>query len=197
MRDAVKHLSELGHRQIGYLSGNLGWSSMRTRYDALRKAMKSASLEFDKKLVAECDHTLDGGEKGMAELLNLPAPPTAVMCCNDVAAIGALKALNARGLRAGQDLSLIGFDDLPLCLFTQPSLTTIRFSPRDLAQLAFQALYEEIQEVERKADYEYKTRFVLRESTGAPRAGAQDKRRLGVGELASIETGKIRLDDAQ
>jgi DNA-binding LacI/PurR family transcriptional regulator len=169
MRDAVRHLADFGHTRIGYLSGQLSWSSMRTRYDALRKAFKSAGISFDKEIVAECDHTLEGGAQGMAKLLNLPKPPTAVMCCNDIAAIGALKTLSSRGLQAGKDISLIGFDDLPLCNFMQPPLSTIRFSPSELADLAFRALMEEIQEAEHKVEYEYKTRFVLRESTGVPK----------------------------
>ena len=105
----------------------------------------------------------------MAKLLALPKPPTAVMCCNDMAAIGALKTLHARGLRAGRDIALIGFDDLTLCNFTQPPLTTIRFSPRELADLSFRALLEEIHPEKGKQDYEYKTRFMLRNSTGPPR----------------------------
>jgi DNA-binding LacI/PurR family transcriptional regulator len=170
MRDAVKHLADFGHRRIGYLSGNLTWSSMRTRYDALRKAMKFAGITFDKDIVAECDHTLEGGAQGMAKLLNLPKPPTAVMCCNDMAAFGALKTLSIRGLKPSKDISLIGFDDLPLCNFMQPPISTIRFSPSELANLAFRALLEEIQEAEHKVEYEYKTHFILRESTASPKA---------------------------
>ena len=169
IREAVRHLSEFGHQRIGYLSGRLDWSSMQMRYQALRKAMRSANVPLDKELVAECNHTLEGGAEGIAKLLNLPKPPTAVMCCNDMAAIGALKTLSSRGLTAGRDISLIGFDDLPLCNFTQPSLSTIRFSPSELATVAFQALLEDIQQDKTKRDYEYKTRFVLRDSTGAPR----------------------------
>lgn len=169
MRDAVRHLQDFGHERIGYLSGQLQWSSMRQRFEALRKAMKAAGIPFQKDFVAECDHTLEGGARGMASLLSLPSPPTAVLCCNDMAAIGALKTLSSRGLRPGRDISLIGFDDLSLCLFTQPSLSTIRFSPREIANLAFRMLMENIQVPEAKIDYEYKTQFVLRESTGAPK----------------------------
>ena len=169
MRDAAKHLADFGHTRIGYLSGQLHWSSMRIRLEALRKSLRYAGISFEKEIVAECDHTLEGGAQGMAKLLNAPKPPTAVMCCNDMAAIGALKTLSSRGLRAGKDISLVGFDDLPLCNFTQPSLSTIRFSPSELADLAFRALMEEMQETETKTDFEYKTRFVLRESTCAPR----------------------------
>ena len=169
MRDAARHLADFGHERVGYLSGKLQLSSMRQRFDSLRKALKAASIPFHKDLVAECDHTLEGGAAGMASLLSLPNPPTAVLCCNDMAAIGALKTLSSRGLKPGKDISLIGFDDLPLCSFTQPSLSTIRFSPRELANLAFRALIEDIQETPTKQEYEYKTQFVLRESTGAPK----------------------------
>jgi LacI family transcriptional regulator len=169
MREAIKHLSDFGHRRIGYLTGQLRLSSMRARYAALRKAMKSAGIDLSKEILVECDHTLEGGAEGMANLLNLPKPPTAVLCCNDMAAIGALKTLSIKGQQAGKDISIIGFDDLPICKFMQPSLSTIRFSPKDLANLAFQALMDEIQELEHKGGYDYKTQFVLRESTGAPR----------------------------
>jgi LacI family transcriptional regulator len=169
MRDAVKHLADFGHSRIGYLSGQLRMGSMHSRYEALRKAMKSVGIPFDKEIVAECDHTLEGGAQGMARLLNLPKPPTAVLCCNDVAAIGALKTLSIRNMQAGRDMSVIGLDDLPLCEFMQPSLSTIRFSPKELAALAFQSLLDAIGNVEPKSQYEYKTQFVLRESTGPPR----------------------------
>jgi DNA-binding LacI/PurR family transcriptional regulator len=169
MREAVKHLADFGHQRIAYLSGQLSWSSMRIRYDAVRKAIKGAGFTLEKGLVVECDHTLDGGALGMATLLNLPKPPTAVLCCNDVAAIGALKTLSLRGMQAGKDIALIGFDDLTICRFTQPSLTTIRFSPSEIARIAFQALLEEIHDGKPEKEYEYKTHFVLRESTCAPR----------------------------
>jgi DNA-binding LacI/PurR family transcriptional regulator len=170
IRDAVKHLVDFGHQRIGYLSGRLSWSSMRTRFEAVRKAMKLNGITFDKDLVAECDHTWEGGAKGMGSLLSLPKPPTAVLCCNDVAAVGALKTLASRGYQAGKDIAIIGLDDLTICQFTQPPLTTIQFSPKELAALAFAALLEEIQRAPKKTNFEYKTRFVLRESTCAPRA---------------------------
>jgi DNA-binding LacI/PurR family transcriptional regulator len=176
-RDAVRHLAEFGHERIGYLSGRLTWSSMRTRFESLRKAMKLSSVALDKDLVAECDHTWDGGAQGMGTLLNLPKPPSAVLCCNDVAAVGALKTLAAKGMQAGRDIALIGFDDLTICRFTQPALSTIQFSPRELASLAFQALIEEIQEATQKSNFEYKTRFILRDSTCAPRVPGLENHR--------------------
>jgi DNA-binding LacI/PurR family transcriptional regulator len=84
--------------------------------------------------------------------------------------VGAIKTLATRGLQAGRDISVIGLDDLTICRFTQPALTTIEFSPREIAGLAFSALLEEIEGVNEKTNFEYKTRFILRESTCAPYA---------------------------
>jgi LacI family transcriptional regulator len=169
IREAVKHLKDFGHQRVGYLCGELEWSSMRTRYGAARKAFKSAGFDMDKELFVKCPHTWEGGARGVLDLLNLPKPPTAVLCCNDVAAIGALKTLNTRGLQAGKDIALIGFDDLTISRFTQPALSTIEFAPSEIAPLVFQALMEEIRGSEQKRTYEYKTHFVLRESTCAPK----------------------------
>jgi len=169
MREAVKHLLEFGHKRIGYLSGQLDWTSMGARYAALRRAAKGAGLSLDREMVAKCDHTWTGGAQGISSLLNLPKPPTAVLCCNDVAAIGAMKALSARGLRAGRDIALIGFDDLTICQFVEPALTTIQFSPGEISRLALTALLEEIGPGKARTSLEYKTRFVLRETTCAPR----------------------------
>lgn len=166
-REAIKHLAEFGHRRIGYLSGRLKWSSMKTRMESFRKALRGSGIAFEKALAVECDHTWDGGAQGMEVLLSLPAPPTAVMCCNDVAAVGALRTLASRGLQAGKDMALIGFDDLTICRFTQPALTTIQFSPKEIAGMAFQMLLEDIQGEAEKNNSEYKTRFVLRASTCA------------------------------
>jgi DNA-binding LacI/PurR family transcriptional regulator len=82
--------------------------------------------------------------------------------------VGALKTLAMRGMQAGRDIALIGFDDLTLSRFTQPALTTIHFSPREIASLAFSAILDEIQNPSKKTNFEYKTRFILRESTCAP-----------------------------
>ena len=169
MREAVKHLADFGHHRIGYLCGQLTWSSMRTRFEAVRRALKTADFPLDKELFVECPHTWEGGAVGISDLLNLPKPPTAVMCCNDVAAIGALKTLGNRGLQAGRDIALIGFDDLTICRFTQPALTTIQFAPSEIAPLAFRMLLEQINGLQSETSYEYKTKFVLRESTCAPK----------------------------
>jgi len=99
---------------------------MRTRFDALRKAMKALDYAFDKELVPSAITPGMAARTAWA-FYSASKPPTAVLCCNDVAAVGALKTLAARGLQAGKDIALIGFDDLTICQYTQPRLTSIEF----------------------------------------------------------------------
>ena len=106
----------------------------------------------------------------MADLLRLSRAPTAVVCSNDWTAIGALHAIHAAGLRVPEDLSLVGFDDIPLASYTNPALTTVRMSARDVGSTAFQALFSLIGEERVEGDvYQVPTRLVVRESTARPR----------------------------
>ena len=106
----------------------------------------------------------------MKELLKLSKVPTAVVCSNDWTAIGALHAIHAAGLRVPEDISLAGFDDIPLTSYTTPALTTVRMSAKDVGATAFQALFSLIGEEHLEGDvYQIPTKLVVRESTTKPR----------------------------
>jgi LacI family repressor for deo operon, udp, cdd, tsx, nupC, and nupG len=79
-----------------------------------------------------------------------------LLCCNNVAAIGALKTLHGKDLQAGRDIGLTGLDDRTICRFNRPSLITTQFSPSEISGLAFGALLDQIEDVKNKTDYEYK-----------------------------------------
>ena len=140
IRAAVNHLAELGHRGIAFLAGPHSLHSAVTRENDFRTAMQAAGLPVQKKWVIECDHTLKGGVAGFGQLQKLPARPTAIVCSNDMTAIGVLRAAYMEGLRVPQDVSVIGLDDIDFAEFTLPPLTTIRLSRGDLARAAFEAL---------------------------------------------------------
>jgi LacI family transcriptional regulator len=170
IRQAVEHVVELGHKSIGFISGPLDLHSARTRQQAFVDGMRHHAIPLDRRLVREGTHTADGGEKAMKELLKLSKLPTAVVCSNDWTAIGALHAIHAAGLRVPDDVSLVGFDDIPLTSYTTPTLTTIRMSARDVGATAFQALFSLIGEEHLEGDvYQVPTRLVVRESTAKPR----------------------------
>jgi LacI family transcriptional regulator len=107
----------------------------------------------------------------MAAMLRLSRHPTAVVSSNDWTAIGALHAIHGAGLRVPSDISLVGFDDIPLVSYTNPSLTTVRMSAADVGSTAFEALFKLIGGERLEGDvYQVPTRLVIRESTAKPAA---------------------------
>ena len=171
VRAAVHHLMGLGHRRIGFLAGPHKLHSAITRENDFRTAMREAGLEVDPAWVIECDHTLRGGVAGFERLRALGSRPTAVLCSNDMTAIGVLRAAYMGGLRVPQDLSVIGLDDIDFAEFTLPPLTTIRLSRADLARAAFDALRAQTDgNAKIQREFLVSTSLVVRGSTGAPAA---------------------------
>lgn len=170
IRQAVDHIVGLGHRQVAFISGPLELHSARTRRQAFVDGLHQHGLKVNRPMLREGTHTAEGGEKAMAELLRLSKGPTAVICSNDWTAIGALHAIHAARRRVPDDISLVGFDDIPLVSYTTPALTTVRMSARDVGSTAFQALFSLIGEQHLEGDvYQIPTRLVVRESTAKPR----------------------------
>jgi LacI family transcriptional regulator len=137
---AVNHLAELGHQRIAFLAGPHSLHSALTRENDFRAAMQKAGLPLEKQHVIECDHTLKGGMAGFEKLWELEARPTAIVCSNDLTAIGVLRAAYTKRVRVPEDLSVIGLDDIAFDEYTLPPLTTIRLSRTELARAAFEAL---------------------------------------------------------
>src|ERR1035437_4315001 len=123
MHSAVNHLVKLGHSKIAFLAGPHKLHSAITRENDFRTAMQAAKLTIQKKWIIECDHTLKGGVAGYGQLQALNARPTAIICSNDMTAIGVLRAAYMVGLCVPQDLSVIGLDDIDFAEFTLPPLT--------------------------------------------------------------------------
>ena len=171
VRAAVNHLMGLGHRKIGFLAGPHKLHSAITRENDFRTAMTDAGLQLEPAWCIECDHTLRGGVAGFDKLRALPEQPTAVLCSNDMTAIGVLRAAYMGGLRVPQDLSVVGLDDIDFAEFTLPPLTTIRLSRADLARAAFDALRAQAdQSPKLQREFLVSTSLVVRGSTGAPAA---------------------------
>jgi DNA-binding LacI/PurR family transcriptional regulator len=140
IHEAVAHLVKLGHNRIGFLAGPHILHSAITRRNAFEQTMREANLAVHKDWIIECDHTLKGGVAGFGKLMELESRPTAVICSNDMTAIGVLRAVYMANLRVPEDLSVIGLDDIDFAEFTLPPLTTIRLSRQELAKATFDAL---------------------------------------------------------
>jgi DNA-binding LacI/PurR family transcriptional regulator len=178
---AVAHLVELGHQAIAFVSGPLEQASARLRRDAFEKALRSYHLKLRHDLAIEGDHTLEGGMAAMTQLLARTNPPTAVVCSNDLTAIGVMHCLFEAGKQAPADLSVIGFDDVQIAQFMLPPLTTVRMSCADIAQVAFATLRHRIEPTSTgHAVAPVETKLIVRQTTGRP-AGE-----LGNGTLKAV-----------
>jgi LacI family transcriptional regulator len=183
IRQAVQHLAALRHRKIAFISGPLTLKSAAARQRAFMQAMKEIGLAVPGEYLVEGNHTMDGGIAAMKQMLALPSRPTAVVCSNDMTAIGAMRESYDEGVVVPTDLSIVGFDDIRFAQFVTPPLTTVRMSQTEIARMAFDALLTEVQ---RKAplttgtEYTLTTSLVLRKSTAmAPADGG----RAGTGKF--------------
>lgn len=170
IRQGVQHLAALGHRKMGFISGPLQQRSCQLRKAAFLESLEEIGAKAMPEWLPEGDHTLEGGMRAMDALLKLKPLPTAVMCSNDMTAIGALRVLARAGLRVPEDISVIGFDDIHLAEFVYPPLTTVRMSRNELARAAFEALrmHVEMPEHPRKNTWRIPTALTVRQSTGYP-----------------------------
>ncbi len=133
---ATRHLLALGHRRIGVIGGPDGMMCGRARIDGYRAALESAGVGYDPALVRDGDFHHEAGYTAGRELLRLPDRPTAVFAGNDLQALGLYEAARERGLRIPLDLSVVGFDDLPLARWISPPLTTVRQPLTEMAEAA-------------------------------------------------------------
>jgi DNA-binding LacI/PurR family transcriptional regulator len=173
IRQGVQHLAALGHRSIAFVSGPKKLHSAQSRVAAFSQSLQECGIVLDPNLIIEGDHTMEGGMDAMEKILATKLQPTAVMCSNDMTAIGVLHKLYRVGLRVPDDFSVIGFDDIHIAEVTTPPLTTIQMSRFELARAAVTALRthaEGISGSDQKREFRIQTNLVVRESTAFPRA---------------------------
>jgi LacI family transcriptional regulator len=174
VRQAMQHLFGLGHRDIAFISGPLALGSARARAEAFQGALREHGITSRRGWLQEGDHRVEGGHHAMMRILESGSPPTAVLGSNDLTAIGAMGAIHESGLAVPNDISVVGFDDIELSAYTMPALTTLHVSRRELASMAFRALFhgrdETYDKGRRRHAHVIKTRLVVRQSTGKARA---------------------------
>lgn len=176
IRQAVQHLAALRHRRIAFVSGPPELKSAAARTSAFQEAMAERNLEVPASMIVSGHHSIEGGLAAFAQLAALPDRPTAVMCSNDISAIGVMRKAYELGIQIPRDLSVVGFDDIRLAEFVTPPLTSIRMSQTELARLAFHALLADVKRSRPQpngTEYFLTTELVLRNST-APLEDGQD-----------------------
>lgn len=142
---AARYLLELGHRRIGCITGPSALTPSADRVTGYFDTLRDAGIMPDPLLARAGDFQPEGGYAACRELLRLGERPTAIFACNDLMAIGALRAIDEAGLRVPDDLSLVGYDDIPLISFVVPALTTVAQPSRELGQVAVRRLVQRLQ----------------------------------------------------
>jgi LacI family transcriptional regulator len=167
IRQAFRHLWELGHRRFGFISGPLNLTSARIRRNAFLRCLHELGGDEQRGAVCEGNHKVEGGKHAMGELLKLDPRPTAVLSSNDLSAIGAIRAAREQGVRVPEDISIVGFDDIAFSSCTDPPLTTVRLPMGTLADAVLGCLFEQIEGGLQKArEYRVGTHLIVRSSTG-------------------------------
>lgn len=167
-REALDHLLALGHRDIGFIAGPETLNSAQARKEAFKAALKGHGLHVRAEWIAAGDMRVEGGRSAMEKLLACKARPTAVLAANDLMAVGALQAAHAAHVNVPRNLSIIGFDDLPIAAMMHPPLSTIRHPRREVAARAFAALQLALRGARAEDDSPLQPHLVIRSSTAPP-----------------------------
>jgi LacI family transcriptional regulator len=164
---AIDHLIALGHRKFGVISGPLHIGSAATTRDVILESLGLRDLRA--KHVVECNYRVDGGMSAVRSLLDQSALPTALLCGNDLIALGAISALQEANIRVPEDVSVVGVDDIVFARLASPPLTTVRVPREDLGRLGFEVLEGMRRSKSIANTQQVETSLVVRKSTAAPK----------------------------
>lgn len=165
--EVMAHLLSLGHRRIAFIFGidvpDLG----EDRLSPYRESLQAANLPVDPDLIVRCGSTMEDSYQAARRLLELPTPPTALLVINDLLAIGALRAIKDMNLQVPQDVSVFGYDDIPLAKYMIPRLSTASKHGEELGREATRLLLARLQDPDRpRQEIRVPARLILRESIG-------------------------------
>jgi LacI family transcriptional regulator len=171
--DAMRYLLALGHRRIGFITGQMEMASARERLQGYKDGLAEVGLSYDECLVIEGDWSSYSGFEATRRMLSLEQRPTAIIASDDASAFGAMDAIKDALLRVGEDVSVIGFDDIPRAAQVYPPLTTVHQPLVEMGQAAVDILIDLLQgRTPISLHREFATDLVVRQSTGKPKFSA-------------------------
>ncbi len=167
---ATEHLVKLGHERIAMLAGSFGISDRSFhRWHGYKKCLWDHKISYAPERLRQTGFGLENAKDCIQKLLALPHPPTAVFCSNDMVALGAMEGAREMGLRIPQDLSVVGFDDMPLSSYVAPRLTTIHQPAYDMGRRAARILMSQTRvESDKAVQQMLPVHLVERDSTAPP-----------------------------
>jgi DNA-binding LacI/PurR family transcriptional regulator len=170
---AARHLTELGHKRIGYIGDRSGLQSDTQRQRGYRKALSQAGMDFDPELVERGDGKPEGGATAARKLLSLPEPVTAIFCYNDMTALGVYEEAWRQRISIPEQLSVAGFDDLFFAASLQPPLTTLHQPREALGKRGMEMLLSLLSGEPAPKAAKIKGELKVRESTAPPCRGSR------------------------
>jgi len=169
-REVATHLVGLGHTKIGAISGQQDSRVTSERLGGLKRVLQENNIKFNEDWFIKGSYSKQSGQASAEKLLQQKELPTAIFCFSDEIAIGAIKAIKNKGLKVPKDISVVGFDNIDVCEYIDPPLTTIDQPSIDMGRKAMHVLYKMITEKEVEQLVEYKPyKLVVRGSTGPVR----------------------------
>jgi len=175
MRALAEKVVEMGHRRIAVISAAMAANDRaRSRVQGVRDAMTAAGLDAENLPIIETTYGIDQGAQAFDRLMGAPVPPTAVICGNDVLAVGAIKQARVLGLDVPGDVSVTGFDDIELATIVEPALTTVHVPHRDMGARAARMLIDIVERKSTSKAVELNADIRFRESLSPPSAWTED-----------------------
>jgi LacI family transcriptional regulator len=163
--NATEYLIKLGHTRIGFITGSMDMGCSVDRLEGYRSALRTHHLPESKELIFTGTFEQPDGYAGASAFLDLPNPPSAILASNDVMAFGVMDAVRNCGLRIPDDISVVGFDDIPQASLTRPALTTVNQPLEKMGRVATQILLDLLNEPEKKVKrIELPTELIIRDS---------------------------------
>jgi LacI family transcriptional regulator len=167
LSQAAQHLIDLGHRRIACITAPPRLMFTAHRWEGFEQTLERNGIPLDESLIITGDLTQKSGYEATNRLLDLPHPPTAILSFNDLMALGAISAIHECGRAVGQDIAIVGFDDIPLAEHSHPPLTTVRQPIYEIGRTICRMLIQLIQEEELEERHVLlQPKLVIRESTG-------------------------------
>lgn len=168
--NATEYLIKLGHKRIGFITGWMDLGAATDRLDGYKSALRTHHFPEDPHLIFEGTFAQLDGYAGASALLDIDYPPTAIFASNDAMAMGAMDAVRSRGLRIPDDVSILGFDDVPQAALVRPALTTVRQPLEQMGGVATQMLLDLLKNPDKHLErIELPTELIVRGSTSFPR----------------------------
>ena len=164
--NAIDHLLSIGHKRIAYISGNFKIPTYIERLAGYKRALNDYGIPFDESLIFARDTDYKSGFEIASKILELKERPTAIFSGNNLLTLGALEAIHAKGIKIPEEISIIGFDDMPWSISLNPPLSAVRQPGFDMGRKAAEMLYERILNPNSiKEKVILKTELMLRKST--------------------------------